>query len=332
MEKLFNKISNYLETKESTSAYFSDNNYIPIKFSKDYFKEITKPKNNKLAFIDGGNIEIAGNNNFSLQMMRVYYTIYKNNKRINYNQTTYFVFIDTINEENKFIYKAEIYKEEILVNTFKFDLKNNNEQLKPENIIGYVRRIYELKKAIESINYLEKNDAIVLDGNLHVREQQEKKEIDELYFNTTKKEIYVSAISKTSSLLTNKGQNLVSYINNLSNIKKWYYYPICKNNNPEHKAELIIVKFHEKSEYSFIIDIYNEKYIDHIIALLANNSKDPVFLGYPYGLIESDHNARCQENEKQFLQIKFIQSSNNKEIIKKLINSNKAHDILDSIK
>jgi hypothetical protein len=348
MKKLFQKIINKIETNTSKSPYFLDGKYLGIQFSDNNFHNIPEHSDNKIAFIDGGNIEIIGNNNFSLQLMRTYYSIYKNNKRIKSKKEDYLVFIEPEKERDNLVYKVEIYKNEDLIDEIRFKIIESNVQIKPESIINSTRRIYEIKTAQEIINHLKERDIIILDGNLRSENEIENNKLEELYNLINTKNLDLAAVSKTTSLLTDTGTNLVSYINTISKDKKWYYYPICINNNPKHKAELIIARLHDKSEYCFLIDIHPKTYnkeineeqndkstnelIKKIISSLSHNSKDPIFLGYPYGLIEVDINARCQNNEQQFLQIRFMQSSKDKNKIKKLINSNKAHDILDSIK
>ena len=97
---------------------------------------------------------------------------------------------------------------------------------------------------------------------------------------------------------------------------------------------MIIARLHEISDYAFVIDIHKDckDKIPEICSSLAYNSKDPVFLGYPYGLVEADQFARCQEYEKKFLQTRFLQSSReNFAQIRRFINTNNAHDVLDSI-
>ncbi|MFT4297672.1 MAG: DNA double-strand break repair nuclease NurA [Candidatus Woesearchaeota archaeon] len=366
MQKIFSKISNYLEAKSSTAAYFSDKRYVSIKFSDSYFHDILLDNTNHgdfvtdlakecaIAFIDGGNIEIAGNNNFSFQLMRIYSAIYKDKKRIKSNLQNYFVLIDTIdsNDDNGtkvMAYRVEVYQDDKLKDEFIFKSIKNGEQLKPESALNLLRRLYEIKEAEIAADDLNQQDFIVIDGDLNSKDELEKKELEALYNKADAKNIIVLAVSKTSSKMTDSGQNLVSYISSISNSGKWYYYPICKNNNPEHKAEIFVAKLHDQSDYAFLIDIHSnanltfknsdkefndfiENCISKSACVLAEYSKDPVFFGYPYGLIEADINARVQENERQFLQMRFMQSFKNKQFIKKLINSNKAHDVLDSIR
>jgi len=333
MKELFDKISNQLESKEASNPYFSDKNYLSTPIDKNNFHEIKNTEPKEIAFIDGGNIEIIGNNNFSFQLMRIYFTIYNNNKRTSNKKSDYFVLINSTKKENSIVYQAEIYKEDKLVDTLEYELSKNNEQLKPESIINNIRRIYEIRAITEISNTINQEAIIVLDGNLCAKDETEQEELNKAYEKIKEKQLLLSAISKTSSILTDTGVNLVGYINNLEdNDTKWTYQPICTNNNPLHKAEIIIAKLHEKSEFAFIIDIFNENKdkIQEICSQLAANSKDPVFLGYPFGLIEADRQARCQNQEQSYLQTRLLQSKDSKKI-RKLINTNKAHDILDSI-
>ncbi len=63
-----------------------------------------------------------------------------------------------------------------------------------------------------------------------------------------------------------------------------------------------------------------------------DNAKDPVFPGYPYGLLVADKFARVSNNEKEYIQT-IIKSNAGKNWakIKKYMNSFDAHSILDNI-
>ncbi len=63
-----------------------------------------------------------------------------------------------------------------------------------------------------------------------------------------------------------------------------------------------------------------------IFSALAENSQDPVFLGYPYGLVDADKNARVSNAEKGFLRTVF-----SSKIDLEKYNQLDAHDVLDKI-
>jgi NurA-like 5'-3' nuclease len=69
--------------------------------------------------------------------------------------------------------------------------------------------------------------------------------------------------------------------------------------------------------------------------MLSLNSSDPVFPGYPYGLIDADQHARISEQERQMLNLRMtvlLEKDKNKKMINNSLNSMNAHSILDRIK
>ena len=69
---------------------------------------------------------------------------------------------------------------------------------------------------------------------------------------------------------------------------------------------------------------------EEIINSIAANCNDPVFIGYPYGLIEADKIARIGNNEKEFLRTVFLTKLKKKDI-EKYLSAKNAHGILDRI-
>ena len=81
---------------------FSDKRYKPFKISKDNFHNIKNTNSNaKIAFIDGGNSEIMGSADFSLHLIRIYYTIYQNNKRIRSKRIEFYSLATAFNKEDE---------------------------------------------------------------------------------------------------------------------------------------------------------------------------------------------------------------------------------------
>ena len=72
-------------------------------------------------------------------------------------------------------------------------------------------------------------------------------------------------------------------------------------------VELLIVKLHASSEYTFLLEIYDKQseFKDLITSNLAFNSKDAVFPGYPYGLILVDRFARVSNEERDYFLTKM---------------------------
>ncbi|MBI2647467.1 DNA double-strand break repair nuclease NurA [Candidatus Woesearchaeota archaeon] len=175
-------------------------------------------------------------------------------------------------------------------------------------------------------------DIIVLDGSLQSAITNEDKYLDELYKSCIKNNITLSALNKTNSLFTNDGNLLSVVLDNIATMPVWFYYPIVDINNVSHKAEMFFVKFHNKSRHVFRFEVFNKQKseAENIIGELASNCKDPIFIGYPYGLVEADKLARISNQEKSALKTIFLVKLKNKNI-EKYLSSVNAHEILDKI-
>jgi len=198
-----------------------------------------------------------------------------------------------------------------------------------------IRRFTELKIASELVNSLENNDIIIIDGDLKASFTNEVKYLDDLYDKAKEKNIIIAALAKTSRLFTDSGDSLITTLEEIAPENCWYYYPVVEISNDKHKADIFIVKLHKKSNYIFKFEVYkNVKYnINGLLSLLKNNSNDPVFLGYPYGLVEADRFARVSNEEKEFLRTMIISKiGKDWSKIRKYINTLNAHDILDNIR
>jgi len=134
--------------------------------------------------------------------------------------------------------------------------------------------------------------------------------------------------------MTDKGNSIANALSKFNIQGKWLYHPIAEIKSNGHKAEMAFVKLHEKSKYIFRFELYKEQKqcINEVISLIANNCKDPVFIGYPYGLIEADKNARISNQEKDMLLTLFsTKFGKDWEKIKESLSNIDAHEILDNI-
>ncbi len=342
INKIISKINEKTEITEEDYPISEDNLYKPFKIEKKNFHKIEDINTeNKIAFIDGGNAEILGASNFSLQLIRTYFTIYKDNKKLESGKNEFYLLISSLNEGSKIKYKTEIFnlKNNLKLKNEVFDsydktIKQGLNRIKIMNIGNIIRRFAEIKTAENTIDLLEKRDFIVLDGDLEAGKTGEMNHFDELYKKAAEKSINVTALSKTNSLFTEKGNSIAALLNSISPIKEWFYYPVAKVNNEKHKAEMFFLKLNKNSEYVFKFEVYKENKASAAaaISLLKNNAKDPVFIGYPYGLIESDRFARISNNEKDYFKTIFISKIGKKYAkINKYLNTLNAHEILDNI-
>lgn len=333
--KIINKVIDSLKINNSKQddlmPYFSDKRYKPCMLDKKNFHEIKDTEiNKKIAFVDGGNTEIVKGADYSIQLIRVYYAIYSSNKRISSKRYQFFVLVNTINSNGGINYKTQIFNNELGLDEkdLVFDLYDETlkEGIHRANIskIGEIARCFaELKTAELLTDELENGDIIVRDGSLQSSVTNEKKYFDELYKKALEKEIVITGLCKTTTILTDKGNSLTAVLDRISDKDEWYYHPVVSIEHPEHEAEMFFIKLNKKSKHVFRFEVYkkNKFDINEIVSLLKLN-QDPVFIGYPYGLVEADKFARVTNNEKEYLKTIFSM---------RRVEEKGAHEILDGV-
>lgn len=337
IQNIINSLNNNLKEK-GEYAQFNDPSYKPIKITKDNFQEIKDTtETKKIAFIDGGNTEILKAPNFSLQLIRIYHSIYENNKKISSKKQEFYILINAINQQNNIIYKTNFFglnKEEINFDSFDETIREGKHRISISQIGNAIRRFIELETAKTIIKELNNNDIILTDGDLKASITNEIDYLNKLYQKAIEKNIIICALSKTSELFTEKGNALIPILNKISPNNEWYYYPLVEISNKVHKVDMYIIKLNKNAKYIFKFEIFNEiKYeIEQILSIIKNNSKDPIFLGYPYGLIEADKSARITNKEKEYLKTIFLTKlGKNNQKIAQYLNIQNTHNILDSI-
>jgi hypothetical protein len=284
----------------------------------------TRP--DSVSFVDGGVCHILSTSDFCLSLLRVVElktnsfekgdkkrskTIKKLIKKEIYTLITV--------EDN--FYKIITYPKTDLENT-KISTGdpefNHNTENPFEKIANFLRRNLELKTVIES-----SSDLVILDGSTDSRTQIEKEKIGII----AKKKNINCAFSKTSRILTDKGNNINYVLSELME-GEWIY--------TLEKSNIFFVKLNKNSDYVFRLDFFNmgdkRESVSEAINYLKLISNDPVFLGYPFYLIEADKIARVSNDEKKRLLTKFkVLLGPNWKSIKKRLNASVAHDVLDTI-
>jgi len=298
------------------------------KINLNDFKSINignKKFDGKICFIDGGNNELISTPSFSLQFIRTASIIFRDNKRIkeeineayclaekkkDYISCTFFNSNDM--EEEKGVFEDLIIKENVSVS----------------KAVEYARRICELRTIIKNLEKLEKEDIVVLDGSLEPTFEEDKRTLENL-FELSEGKAFISSLVKTNRILTEEGNDLLPLLSQKAPRGKWFL-------KSEKNGNISFVKLHEKSNHIFRFEVLNrkehaepEKY-NGIFEALVENSKDPLFMGYPYGLIIADKRAKVSNEELSFLKTKIITKIDFK-ALKPHLSSIDAHDILDVI-
>ncbi|MBI4143254.1 DNA double-strand break repair nuclease NurA [Candidatus Woesearchaeota archaeon] len=334
------KILKSLDESVMTAGYpkFSGKGYRAYRIDAKNFHEIKKEESGrKTAFVDGGNAEIISSASFSLNVIRICYVTYKNNRKIGLKKFEIIAFIHSISKDNEIHYQVSFFNQhpldldEMYFSSLDYTLMLGTNRAEISSVANAIRRFAELRIA-KSIADERIADFIVLDGNLQSTISGEKSFLDELYESCANNDAVLAALSKTSSLFTDNGNSMSIVLGRIGPPKAWHYHPIAEISNPEHKAEMFFAKFHEKSKHVFRFEIFNQHKAraEEAISILAANCKDPIFIGYPYGLVEADKIARVGNSEKESLRTMILAKLKNKNV-ESYLNSGNAHEILDRI-
>lgn len=303
------------------------------------FYEI-KPSNSskRIAFVDGGNAEIISSANFSVNLIRVSYVVYQNNKKANSKKFEFLAFVHSVSKNNEIYYNVSFFNakntielDEISFSSYDRTLMIGISKADISSVSNAIRRFAELKLA-KLVADGKKADIIVLDGNLQSTLTNEDTYLSGLYESCDKNSVVLSALSKTTALFTDNGNLLSAVLANISSIPAWLYYPIADINSHKHKAEVFFVRLNKNSKHIFRFEIFNIQKMkaEETINELACNCIDPIFMGYPYGLIEADKIARVSNQERESLKTMLLLELRNKNI-EKYLSSVNAHEILDKI-
>lgn len=313
--------------KDLGAPHFADKRYAPKPFSSDNFRKIL-PINadEKIAFIDAGNMEIFASPGLSVHFIRAYFCLFRNNARIipkNLPVKIEFFSVSSAKEirgDMQFscsLIPAGSASKEIISEIGEITLDSGDPTISAAGgfsasisvMGGVARRFTEWLYAAKIIeSELSVGDILVRDGALVSSVNGEADFAKKAYDAADKKGAILCACAKTSELLTTTGVPLTSAVQILAEKSKiaapWFYAPVAENNNPEHRAEIFVANFHEKSRRAFRFEIEKgiaAKLTDEekkaIFGALASNSCDGPFLGYPYGLIDADANARISTGE-----------------------------------
>lgn len=285
----------------------------------------------KIAFVDGGNLEILNGPNLCVQYNRLYFSTFKNMERVKPKAITSKIeFFSTVSlgfEKDTLHYYTRITpldekfteflpKEKDLVFSYGEAAKLcGKEHPSPSDISSIVREFSEL---VFSKHILEKElapgDMLVRDGNLDLPPGESY--IGEIQKTAINKNIMLVGLSKTCSLLTTTANSIIAAIGNIAaehNLDKKCWY--CENiaDEDSYPIDLTFVKLNPSSKYIFRLDLLWEQSRrlkreekSRIIGAIANEARGKAFPGYPYGLIDADKNARVRKHEREAIQMLLI--------------------------
>lgn len=334
---IFDKVRTAIQKQQNFGNYpvFQGRNYAPHKLLPSNFHTIREidefdegEKRKKIIFVDGGNSEIIKSSNFSLQLVRIFYCIYKNNKNVESKRFEFYTYAYVSSNEkgrqdgakDSINYMVELIpvnseSQKILPGTDDLVINSMNPTIKEGIFRADISKVGEIMRKIAEINTMNfavqhtERGIAVRDGTLQCSYSGEKHHFDELYKSAIRSNTIVCALAKTNSIVTDSGNSMSGALNKLArevSFKKWRYYPVAESRNEEHQANIYFVRLNESSRYSFRFETYkNQNAPESLFSLIAGNSSDPTFLGYPQGLITADRFAKISLKESFYLKTLF---------------------------
>jgi hypothetical protein len=308
--------------------------YKSFYISKQSFKSIPEASERlKIAFIDGGNAEVLRSQNFSYQMVRTCGCVYENSRLSKNQVNSFFLLASAESKDGKIWFKGSLSDTDLVQESLLLT-DSDNELLKEGPFRARISKIGEIARRFAEINAAKKIveskgcDAVVLDGTLQATLPKEKELLNGLYGAAEKNNVIVCALAKSTNIFTNSGASAVNVLNKIGPKSTWVYHPVADISVDSHKADIYFLKLHERSRHIFRFEVLKGQNPIEIISSLKNLSKDPVFLGYPYPLIQADKFARISNQEKDLMKTKVLAKQ---PWIEEHLSSADVHDILDSM-
>lgn len=311
----------------------AEEGYTPAAFSAGNYKALDASSGGAVAFVDGGNAELVSSSNFSLSFVRVFGVVYSGGKRARQVLQECTVLVRAEGSGKDVVYAAELFPGKgdpsLPVPDLRFDsmdetLRHGIRRSSVSSVAGVVRRLLELKLAASLGKGLGGEGLVVVDGNLQETYTHEGKYLAAL----RKLSCPVVGLSKTSTVFTTSGDSFNAVLMRESPSGAWWYHPVASRDSGE-IPDICFAKFHAKSRYVFMVQSFSEMKQEWL-SVLAGQSTDPVFLGYPYGLVHADRMARISNQEQSYLRTKIVHSlGKSQKELERYLNTVNAHDVLD---
>jgi hypothetical protein len=360
--RLVESLDSKISEEKLGKPFFNDPNVRICTFDRDGFRQIRHVEAPcKIAFVDGGNQEILGAPNFSVQINRVYFSMWSGRerilekampRRIEFFSSTYSrfddgqIFYDTsifpVQEDHKSLLPAE---SDISFNSFDRTVTIGTQRADIGRVASIARVFAEWQFAIEVVRKeLDKGDVIIVDRTLQTTFKNEHKYLAKLVEIAKEKGVIITGLSKTSALFTDTGLSLIGALGKLAydcEIEGEWYFPIAEIDTEDHNVMILAIELCNDSDRIFRYEIQREQFkelsdeeLHGILTQLVRNSCDLGFPGYPYGLIDADRFARISFQEVEYywaLLLSQLSGTGKWEKLSRHIRASDAHNILNML-
>lgn len=350
-------LENNIFNDEIGEPHFKQTGVTAFPLVKEGFHQISDENSKrKLAFVDGGNNEIIGAPNFSVQLNRIYSSSWSGKvreqwklPRVEFFSSTYSCFkegeihyetsvVSSTNESEKYLPDSN----DLSFSSVDRTLMSGNQRADIARVGSVARRFAEWRMALHVVERLSEGDVLVMDGTLQSNFKNEVNYIRALSEAAKRSGVILTGISKASTIFTTSALSLLGAVNNLAEkegIEGNWFFPVAKSTSIDHNSMITIAKLNPISERVFRVEIQRDQFDrlkgqdqDEIFSRLCQNSTDTTFPGYPYGLIDADRFARVSYDEVDYYRSLFMSEISKRGNTSKFlshIHSRDAHDILN---
>jgi hypothetical protein len=326
-KELIERLDRHLDDEKIGNPFFPERGVLPFPLTTEGFKIIERiDSKRKIAFVDGGNQEIFGAPNFSIQLNRTYFGVWQGNKRIPEKalprRTEFFAVTFSLFDRGEIQYITNLVplsddiknlplERDLSFSSMDRSITVGSQRADIYRVGSISRRFSELVLAKNVVEKeLSQGDIIMLDGTLQTAFPNEYGYLSALSDAAQEKGVILTGLSKTSALFTDTGYSLLGALDKLAlegHIASEWYYPLADATNKDHYVFILGVKLNALSERIFRLEIQRDQFLsleerelNEILTQLARNSTDYTFPGYPYGLMDADRFARVPSSEREF--------------------------------
>ena len=357
VKELIGELGTRLLQKEHSDIVFSGGRGSQFEIKPSEFVEIAKNDTpRKIAFVDGGNGILYETPNVMIIINRVYFSIFEGKRRTRPKSNPRIQFfslvissIHTENGKKKIRHDTRLfaYNKDGNHLPLESDLMSHTETsyvVQGDKINSMGRRFAEWQMALHVVEKeLEPGDMIVMDGSLQTSFKNEVKYARRLYDTAMGKNVTVCGLAKTSKLVTESGDPLMSRIAEIAEdvpFGRWYV-KVAEEVSSDDRGFMLAAKFHEKSSYIFRFEVLRDQFvkmepheINSILSSLAANSQDVAMIGYPYGALDADRFAQVRMDEiSMYRRLVIAEMFKNQEWkrLQKYDTDLRAHDTLNEV-
>ena len=332
MVKIIDALRERQHTEKSDASSIDPAHFYPISpVSSAMSSELLSVK---IASVDGGQAELFATPTYAVYVLRVASVVYRQNQCLQRSSQMWFALLSLAND----LLVVDLFDEQGMHRKEKFLLSSISSLPQPEDFLsfspyaGFVRASLELQECQHLAEQLSSGDLLLRDGllsNLAVHPQ-----LSELSVSCQRHGIVLLGFAKTTTLKTEHGESFPGALARVAPQGRWYY-------TTEYTSHLGVfsttfatsfVKLHYKAQYIFHVETLSDGDPFPLFSQLAHHACDPIFLGYPYGLIAVDQLARVSNQEQSYFKTLFESRSGSlwKELEPQR-NAVNAHHILDRI-